>query len=581
MEKLADEYLDEILAKKVDLLSAQQLSIIIAHILAVGLFYYISRGVIPEYQLLIFVSLIMLFGLLRLSVYYVYAYGPRYVFDAPKWAFRFTLVSSLSGILWGGSSFWFVRPDFPLHLIYVLMIYISLAASSLGALSPYLPAFVVYSIPLMGLISIKLLFFSGGDLVVLGFMSLIFLLISLYYSFRLSGSNQQLLLLGYENIELVNSLKVQKDLAENANRAKSRFLAAASHDLRQPLHAMGLYLNVLTDSVKGRNKNLVGRVVQSMHALEGLLNALLDISKLDAGIVEVHRKPIPLDDLFLKVTEGFRPQAEEKGLSIKWHPSKAVVYSDPVLLERIVRNFVSNAIRNTRKGKILLGARKRKDTMCLQVWDTGPGIPEKELGKIFEEFYQIENPERDRTKGLGLGLAIVNRMSMLLGHWVDVHSRPGKGSVFEVCVPISTVGIEEASESFSTKKKLARPLKDNPTILVIDDEKDIRDATTELLERWGASVVAVETQQEALEQLHTQSAPVDLILSDYRLREGQKGIEIIRNVQSALGYEPKAAIITGDTSSEVLLEVRNSGFLVLHKPLNPAQLRMVITRLLK
>jgi CheY-like chemotaxis protein len=221
--------------------------------------------------------------------------------------------------------------------------------------------------------------------------------------------------------------------------------------------------------------------------------------------------------------------------------------------------------------------------MCLQVWDTGPGIPEKELGKIFEEFYQIENPERDRTKGLGLGLAIVNRMSMLLGHWVDVHSRQGKGSVFEVCVPISTVRMEEATEAYSTKKKLARPLKDNPTILVIDDEKDIRDATSELLERWGASVIAVETQHEALEQLQSLEAgsAIDLILSDYRLREGQKGIDIIRNVQAALGYEPKAAIITGDTSSEVLLEVRNSGFLVLHKPLNPAQLRMVITRLLK
>jgi signal transduction histidine kinase len=581
MEKIAEDYLDEILAKKIDLLSSQQLSIIIAHMVAVVLFYYISQGVIPEQHLLVFVSLILSFGLLRLTVYYRYAYGPKYVFDAPKWAIRFTLISTLSGILWGGSSFWFVRPDYPLHLIYVLMIYISLAASSMGALSAYLPAFIMYSIPLMGLISIKLLFFSGGDLVVLGIMSCIFLLIGLYYSFRLSRSNQQHLLLGYENIELVNSLKVQKDLAENANRAKSRFLAAASHDLRQPLHAMGLYLNVLTDSVDGKNKTLVERVVQSMHALEGLLNALLDISKLDAGIVEVHRKPILLNELFRKVVEGFGPQAEEKGLDIKWRPSNEAVFSDPVLLERIIRNFVSNAIRNTSHGRILLGARRRSETMCLQVWDTGPGIPEEEIAKIFEEFYQIENPERDRTKGLGLGLAIVNRMSMLLGHWVDVHSRLGKGSVFEVCVPISYEKIEQESAKLSTTQKLARPLKGNPFILVIDDEKDIRDATSELLERWGASVLAVESEEEAIEQYETLTKPVDLILSDYRLREGEKGIDIIHNVSKVLGYEPRAAIITGDTSSEVLLEVRDSGFLVLHKPLNPAQLRMVITRLLK
>jgi CheY-like chemotaxis protein len=219
--------------------------------------------------------------------------------------------------------------------------------------------------------------------------------------------------------------------------------------------------------------------------------------------------------------------------------------------------------------------------MCLQVWDTGPGMPEEELTKIFEEFYQIENPERDRTKGLGLGLAIVNRMSMLLGHWVDVHSRVGKGSVFEVCVPISTEKVEEETSKLSTSQKLARPLKGNPCILVVDDEKDIRDATSELLQRWGANVLAVESEKEAIEQYKTLPKPIDLILSDYRLREGQKGIDIIHSVSEAIGYSPKAAIITGDTSSEVLLEVRNSGFLVLHKPLNPAQMRMVITRLLK
>jgi signal transduction histidine kinase len=223
--------------------------------------------------------------------------------------------------------------------------------------------------------------------------------------------------LKYENVDLVKMLTLQKERAEQANLAKSRFLAAASHDLRQPLHAQGLFLTELDYYVDHpRGRMILGGLESSVHAMARLFNALLDISKLDAGIVEPDVSSFRIDLLLQEIQQEFMPQAEELGINLQIVPSRAVVRSDQALLGSILRNFVSNALRYTHRGRVLLGCRRRGGDIEIQVWDTGIGIPSSQLKEIFQEFHQIGNPERDREKGLGLGLAIAKRTSQLLAH---------------------------------------------------------------------------------------------------------------------------------------------------------------------
>jgi signal transduction histidine kinase/CheY-like chemotaxis protein len=580
--QLAEEYLNEILAKKIELLAERQLSLIVANIFAAGLFIYISWDYFERSQLLMFGLLVLAIpGLARYIFCYVYYRRRPSVFEAQNWAPRFAFVSLISGLVWGASSFWFVTPDHALYLIYVMIIYIGLSASSLGALSAYFPAFAYFTVPFLGLIIIKLIFYSADHLFFMGLMMVLFLAILLIYGLHLNRTNQKIFELGYENLELIDTLKLERDKADQANSAKSRFLAAASHDLRQPLHAMGLYLDIMSGTKDVEMGKMVQRVTQSMKSLEDLLNALLDISKLEAGIVDVHKRPVALNEIFQRMGDAFRIEAKQKDLSLRIHPTTITVFSDPVLIERILRNLITNAIRNTSYGGILLGARKHRDEVLIQVWDTGSGIPVREKEKIFEEFYQIDSKERDRTKGLGLGLAIVNRMTRLLDHRIDVQSKPDKGSVFTVYLPVSheEVRPERSESQLTSRYKTLFPSKER--VLVIDDERDIREATQELLERWGAEVVSVENEFQALDYCMQSEDQIALILSDYRLKDGVKGINVVASLCQELGYEPSTIIITGDTSADVLQEVRSTGYQLLHKPLNPAQLRMAINRLLK
>ncbi|MDX1334995.1 MAG: ATP-binding protein [Gammaproteobacteria bacterium] len=564
-----------------DQLWQRQLTVIIAHVLAAALFLLVSWDVVSRTELVTFFILILSFSAgLRLLFYVLYSRAPSPAYHASQWATRFTLISFISGLIWGSTPFVFLMPEAPLHMIYLLLILVGLSASALSASAPYFPAYLAFVIPVMGLLTLKLLFFSTDDLILLGVLAIIFLVSNIYYGRAQSYYNQQWLLLGYENLELVDTLKLEKDRAEKASRAKSRFLAAASHDLRQPLHAMGLYLHVLSESVNKESAGLVEKITQSMQALEGLLNALLDISRLDAGIVEVHRKTLSLNHLMSKLVEELGPEAKERGIGLKAAYTKLNIYSDPVLLERILRNFIVNAMNHAPEGDILVGARRRQGEVVIQVWDNGPGIPTEELANIFEEFYQVENPERDRTKGLGLGLAIVNRTAELLGHRVMVQSRHGRGSVFEIYVPFSDEVVEK-SKPRVTGGQIPGFARGQKYILLIDDDPAIREASVALLEKWGGEVMAVETPEEAQQITETSETPFSLIISDYRLRQGGKGNEVVDALRQGLDYEPGVIILTGDTSAEVLNEVRASGYMVLHKPLNPAQLRMAINRLLK
>jgi signal transduction histidine kinase len=364
---------------------------------------------------------------------------------------------------------------------------------------------------------------------------------------------------------------------EAANLAKSRFVAAASHDLRQPLHALNLFVTQLrreTDQVE--QARLVERIDASVAAMNELFNALLDISKLDAGVVTPSVSEFPVDDLLKRIEMTFAAAAREKGLRLRVVSSGAFVRSDFILLERILLNLVSNAIRYTNGGGVMVGCRRRGDALRIEVWDSGIGIPEDQRGSIFREFYQLSATERERSGGLGLGLAIVDRLCRLLDHPIELISRLGRGSRFAVVVatapPRRLTDQPPEAVADQTMGKL---------VLVIDDDALVLDSMRGVLKSWGCSVVTANSGAAALACLAEIEQTPDLIISDYRLADGDNGIRAIERLRKALRAPVPAFLISGDTAPERLREARASGYYLLHKPVLPITLRATISQLLK
>jgi signal transduction histidine kinase/CheY-like chemotaxis protein len=364
-----------------------------------------------------------------------------------------------------------------------------------------------------------------------------------------------------------------------ANQAKTRFLAAASHDLRQPMHALGMFISQLRHMISfPEARKIVDHAELSVSALESLLNALLDISKLDAGILTPKFEDFPVAVLLNRMENSFGPSAREKGLSFRVMPCGIWVHSDPVLLERILMNLVSNAIHYTEHGGIVIGCRRRGNLLRIEVWDSGIGIPRDKLREIFQEFFQLANPERDRSKGLGLGLAIVERLARLLNHRLNVASTPGKGSVFAIEVPRAVAKF--ATDPASVMAVVPDAL-DNVFVLLVDDEPMVREGMRGLLASWGCHVVTAGAGEEALARLEEHERIPDLIISDYRLPGNETGIDAIRRIQASLPGNIPALLISGDTAPEHLAEAKASGYHLLHKPVQPAKLRALLSRVLK
>lgn len=368
----------------------------------------------------------------------------------------------------------------------------------------------------------------------------------------------------------------QKDSAELANLAKSRFLAAASHDLRQPLHAIGLFVGALSNKIRFPEvRSLVDKIEESVTTLESLLNALLDISRLDAAVVTPQFATFPIEVVLRQIGNEFTPIAASKNLRFKVRASNAIVSCDPMLLKRIVGNLVANAMRYTDAGGVLVGCRKRGDTLRLEVWDTGPGIPAEHREHIFEEFYQIDNVRRDRNKGLGLGLAIVDRMARLLGIQVGLTTQPGRGSRFYIALPLAPelphFPVLSAPEPMAQVGGMH--------IVVVEDERSVLEGMTALLQGMGSHVIAAESLEEAVQVLRESACQPDLILSDYRLGTTQTGIDVILALRKEYGATLPAILISGDTSLETLHNAEVNELEILHKPVNTAKLNQVLVKL--
>ena len=371
--------------------------------------------------------------------------------------------------------------------------------------------------------------------------------------------------------------RAAKEAAEAANRAKSSFLAAASHDLRQPLHALGMFSQALTERTRDADDQLLAqRITSSVAALEDLFSALLDVSKLDAGVIVAQPCDFAIRPLLDRLADECLPELLERGLKLGIVCRDAVIRSDPMLIERILRNLVSNALRYTQRGGVVIGCRRRGPTYSLEVWDSGPGIPAAQRVRIFEEFYQIGNPGRDRTRGLGLGLAIVRRLAELLGHAIDVQSRDGRGSVFRLRVP---AGDPKAVLTYAAPAHVTGALTGR-RILVVDDEAEVREATVGLLSQWGCIVVATADASSA-ERAYAGRIGPEAMLVDFRLGDGIDGLETIAVLRRAFGSATPAVLVSGESGTLELARVKASGVTLLHKPLPPARLRSLLAHLFR
>jgi signal transduction histidine kinase len=386
--------------------------------------------------------------------------------------------------------------------------------------------------------------------------------------------------------ETMLALQRAKAEAEEANISKTRFLAAAAHDLLQPLNAAKLFAALLNEhraEMTGEQSKLVARVESGLLSVEDLLSALLDISRLDTAAPQPNRKDYPVRDTFRALEAQFRQTFKEQDLELRFVETNLCIHTDPALLRRILQNFVSNARRYTREGGVLVGCRRRGENIAIQVLDTGVGIAERDQKAVFEEFHRLSEGAERTKRGLGLGLAIVDRIARLLGHEVSLRSELGTGSCFEVVVPRGR-DVGSATDAVPVHEMRPATSIGGQYIICIDNEEDILDGMRGLLERWGARPLTASNQGEALDELErlrheTERVPA-LLLVDYHLDDKVTGLDVIRALRTAAGIDLPAAILTADHSVEVSKLVRDAGIALLHKPVKPAALRALINRIL-
>lgn len=376
---------------------------------------------------------------------------------------------------------------------------------------------------------------------------------------------------------LEQRIATRTEQLQQANQAKSRFLAAASHDLRQPMHALGLFIDQLRSEVREpRAQALVNQVVTSVVALGDLLDALLDISKVEAGAMTPHPRELAVESLLLPMERHFASTAQAKGISFRVVPSHMAVRTDPIMMERILLNLVSNAVRHTDRGGVLVGCRRRAKQARFEVWDTGIGISREHLDDIFRDFYQIQDSGIDNGRGLGLGLAIVERFAKLLDHRIEVRSVQGKGSVFAIEAPaVADIHSSRTTASDSPGDRL-----EGTRVVIVDDDELVRDAMQGLLCSWGCDVVALASAARTREYLDTGPAIPHALLFDYHLNEEKSGLDLVFDVRERLGSPIPAAIITGDPAPVIQQQVLKCGCPLLRKPVRPAKLRALLSHII-
>lgn len=567
-----------ILGEQIQLLYKQTWAMLGINLSVGAAFVYGMASIFPLKDLLQWYGFLVLVFTTRIGIYFAYNRDPHKT-KLRFYAWLFVLGAFANALVWAAASLIFFDPHEFKHQLLIIFVLTGMGAGSVASMYTYRPAFLAYFLTSNVPIALRLLYEQDQAYTATSLLFIIYILGLCFFAARINKTYIEALLIRNENRELVNELREQKEEAEKANQAKSKFLAAASHDLRQPLHALNLYASILASNIaKPKNKKLVDQITHSLEALESLFNALLDISRLEAGTLVPERRNFRIEPLINRVLSDFEGDARQKSIQLRAQANEIICYSDASLLEQIIRNYVSNAIRYTNSGEISITCEVIDGQVEIKVKDTGIGIPADQLDAIYGEFYQLSNPERDRSKGLGLGLAIVHRISNLLEHKIGVQSQSGKGSTFSVTVPLGSsatyIDLPRSSIEWMQNTSLERI-----NIAVIDDDVDVRESTEALFVSWGCSVYAGASPQDVIEKLRKQNVTPHAIIADYRLRGGRTGIGAIDLVKAQYAEDIPSLIITGETGSEPLQAIQNSGIPVLNKPVSPVKFRAFLQSL--
>ncbi|MFT6301311.1 MAG: signal transduction histidine kinase/CheY-like chemotaxis protein [Granulosicoccus sp.] len=518
---------------------------------------------LPHSTLVFWLAAISLSTFLRLWGLFVYIKASQPTRERIIWGPLFWFGTFIAGVIWGAWPLIFYSLYSTEYLLLISTIFAGMVAVSAASGSIYLPSFLSFSVPLMLPLSVMHIASGNDSLVMTGLLLLVFLGVNFFLAVRGNRQFRQLLRSQFQNAELMQRLGEEKRIAERAVIAKSRFLAAASHDLRQPLHAMGLFLSALRQREDDKKKlEIIGDMEKSSEALNGLFNSLLDVSRLDAEIIDFNPCHITASEMFNGLRVQFVQQAVEKQIQLLVAPEDHVFYSDSILLERVLRNLLSNAVQYTVTGFVSLSCQDDVDGSKLIVLeDSGIGIPSENSEDVFSEYYQLNNLNRDRSKGLGLGLAIVRRLCELMGLPLEMESEEGRGTIFKLIVP----GGDPAQIKTRFRFDNTMQARDR-RVLVIDDEPQVLQGMRHMLESWGCKVMLAESARDALKAIAITDFLPELIISDFRLGDNQDGVDAVAAIHESLESNVPAIIISGDTSPERLKQVKKTGLLFLHKP---------------
>jgi signal transduction histidine kinase/CheY-like chemotaxis protein len=506
------------------------------------------------------------------------------------------MLALMIGLLWGVGCSWLFQPASDTVTLGMLCLVAGLSSGVLSGIGVLARMYWLVCLPMIAGLIGALLYQGSPVNPVLPIALLVLMGSNGIFARNIEQKISRSIELRLENIALVEQLRQRTDAAEQANLAKSRFLANASHDLRQPVHALNLFLESLSLTVlDARQETIIRHAKAASRASRELLDTLLDFSRIEAGIMQPRPTWVPLAGLLRQLEDEFGPQADSKGLVYRCRDCFDSVHSDAALLLVILRNLVANAIRYTERGGVLVAVRSRGADRVIEVWDTGVGIDTRHHEAIFQEFHQIANQERDHRKGLGLGLAIVRRLVQAMGLELTLASRPGRGSVFCLrlpgisgCAPLADEAAPAAS-SFAGMRTCAAPLQ-GLKVLLVDDEILVLEGMRTLLEKWGCIVAAFRDREGAVQHVQRfdekDAQPFDLLITDYRLENGVTGGQVIQAVYAALqlrcpgcALAPPSIILTGDTDPSRIVQAQGVGAMLLHKPIETQVLHDQITTL--
>jgi signal transduction histidine kinase/CheY-like chemotaxis protein len=496
--------------------------------------------------------------------------------DNPRLKASIGVISVLVyGLMWGYLSLRYIPDASSTVLIAISIISSGLAAGSVSMQASSLPTFIGFTYP--NVLALSLGFFLRADPIyaAFGVGCLLFLASATWFAMTTEAGVRASIDLRFENKELIKDLRTALNQTDDANRAKSVFLASASHDLRQPMHALGLLTESLaTTGMNPKQAEIQSYMMSAIGSTRAMLDSLLNISKLDAGAITAISKPFLIEPLLKKLEDELTQTADQQGLNYRTKGCIAAIDSDPLIVELILRNLISNAIRYTTTGGVLIACREhRPNHIVIEVWDTGIGIEDEDHDAIFKSFQQLNNPERDSQKGFGLGLSIAQGLADTLNSEITFKSVAGRGSVFRFQLAKSdALIIEDLPSNFEPSRF------DGLTAVIIDDNKQVRDIMRALMQIWGFNVISEESAEGAINKLG--SGPADVLLVDYRLRDNRTGREAIKDIRAHLKLEVPAIVITGDTDANRIREAQSVDALLLHKPASTIQLQRMLQRLL-